>query len=64
MSKADGIPSKTPKRCEGCFYRSQSNGNGTSTCDYCYITGKKRGSSVEECTRYKKKEKKGKNETI
>lgn len=41
---------KRRKRCGTCKYRG-CNENG---CDYIYITGHRRGSSVEECSRYEK----------
>ena len=52
MSKPQGMW-WTPLRCRGCLWRSFEAYN--STCDYCYHTGKSRGSSVEECTHYIKR---------
>lgn len=49
----NGAPSATPKRCKGCIYREEG---GISTCNYMLYTGKSRGSSVEDCTHYKKQE--------
>lgn len=36
--------------CYGCQYHDPSPTN-TGTCNYCYITGHTRGSTVEECTK-------------
>ena len=37
--------------CVGCMYHDPTRWNGS--CNYCYITGHMRGSSVEECTKKK-----------
>lgn len=57
MSKKNKTEQALPRKpgyaddsgCYGCQYHDPSGRAGT--CNYCYITGHMRGSSVEECTR-------------
>lgn len=37
-------------KCKKCIYRSSKPGR--YSCDYNYLTGKMRGCSVEDCTRF------------
>lgn len=50
------MKNKIKYECErkNCVYHPKMKGN---TCDYYLITGKRRGCSVMECDKYKRKKK-------
>lgn len=39
------------KKCKSCIYREDTKKRG---CNFMYLTGKMRGCSAENCTRYEK----------